>query len=79
MEKCIKPHTKRTHAKQRKDFPKDSEVIAVSNFQDVKIGDIGTVIGHCEDGRAFIEFPEPHIGSHTFHFPDGYIARIYRK
>ena len=41
----------------------------------IPAGSFGTVMGHCEDGRAVIEF-DAEIGKapcgHTFHYPEGY-------
>lgn len=35
-------------------------------------GSFGTVTGHCDDGRAVVEF-DTDRSVHTFHFPDGFI------
>ncbi len=41
-------------------------------------GSLGRVVGHCDDGRALIEF-EAEKGrgnaSHSFHHPEGYFQR----
>lgn len=41
----------------------------------IPAGSKGRVIGHCDDGRALIEFEAEKgktVSSHSFHYPEGY-------
>ncbi len=66
------------HSHQRVDYPMGSTVIVVGEFGGNPAGTLGEVTGHCDDGRAVVTLHvkrrhgEPF--SHTFHFPDGYVA-----
>jgi hypothetical protein len=67
-----------SHQNQTWLFPLGKRVVAIREIantpnEPVPFGAIGTVTGHCDDGRAHIQFYE-YSGSHTFHVPEFYIA-----
>ena len=47
-------------------------------LDEIQVGTMGKVLYHTNDGRAIIDF-KGHNGTHTFHYPDGYIARCHPK
>lgn len=58
-----------SHMDQVRNYPVGTKVA-------LKIDTGGTckIVGHCEDGRALVEYPNRHI--HTFHDLDSYVERI---
>jgi len=67
-----------SHENQTWTFPIGKRVVALREIVNtpnppIPFGSIGSVIGHCDDGRATVQFHD-HSGSHTFHTPEFYIA-----
>lgn len=68
------PDCNGNHSQQRADFPLGCRVRSKQSFQPegyavVRMGDTGTVIGHCPDGRAIVAFGE-RMETHVFCRPD---------
>lgn len=71
---------KEGHQDQIETFPVGATVVAIRPIYEylgiLPIGTVGIVAGHTDDGRATVEFGARRA-VHTFHFPEGYIARAY--
>jgi hypothetical protein len=69
-----------SHLGQIDDLPVGQVVVAICPIPELDtslpVGTVGRVSGHCNDGRAHIEFENG--GSHTFHSPSDYIAKAHQ-
>lgn len=68
----------KSHKDQLVKYPEGTTVVAIRPIKELErtlpIGSIGMVRGHCDDGRAMVEF---NLIIHTFHFPSDYITVAY--
>lgn len=73
------------HQWQIDNYPEGAEVVVIGEFEyqsglekfiRVLPGTLGTISGHCSDGRAVVEFKD--FGTHTFHFITDFIMTTKR-
>jgi hypothetical protein len=62
------------HRDQIEKYPVGTKVRVVTEMTGAKIGAIGKVTGHCDDGRAWISFDGHDHGNHTFHQPGDFLV-----
>lgn len=67
------------HSDQQEFYPVGQVVVSIAPIDchgvKIKTGSIARVVGHCDDGRALFEFEGKSIHSHSFHFPESYLAK----
>lgn len=72
---------KENHLDQVENYPVGANVVNIrplaAHDKIIEVGNVGVVTGHCDDGRAVIDFRKyPNMG-HTFHYIEQCLVVAY--